>query len=280
VDLKKHSDRAGHCIIRDRHGSSTYLLRDLAAVLERSRKYSFDKMIYVVGGTDNTLHFSRLFKLLELMDMSDLASKLDHVPFSEVSQMSKKLGHGHMLSEILDQSQIAMQHSLEANPEKAALLGGTEEAVAAIGITALLSQELSARKGNDHAFDIDKMTSFEAGTGPDIEWRYAKLCSILKNNPRHTNLSEEDYASFEEEEQSNLLRLLVQYPDITQTAYKNLESATIMTYLISVADQLSTCLEEDPDGENVTPAQAMLYEATRIVLENGMKLLGIVPLTK
>jgi arginyl-tRNA synthetase len=236
-------------------------------------------MIYVVGA-DNTLHFSRLSKILELMDMSDLVSRLEPVHFSEVSQMSKKLGHGHLLSEILDQSHIAMQHSLKANPEKAALLGGTEEAVAAIGITALLSQELSARKGNDHAFDIDKMTSFEAGTGPDIEWRYAKLCSILKNNPRHTDLSEEDYASFEEEEQSNLLRLLVQYPDITQAAYKNLESATIMTYIITVADQLSTCLEEDPEGNNVTPARAMLYEATRIVLENGMKLLGIVPVTK
>jgi arginyl-tRNA synthetase len=214
------------------------------------------------------------------MDMSDLANKLHHVHFSEVSQMSKKLDHGHMLSEILDQSQIAMQDSLKANPEKAALLEDTEEAVAAIGITALLSRELSARRGNDHAFDIDQMTSFEAGTGPDIEWRYAKLCSILKNNPGHTHLSEEDYASFEEEEQSNLLRLLVQYPDITHAAYKNLESATIMSYLITVADQLSTCLGETQDGEKVTPAQAMLFEATRIVLENGMKLLGIVPVTK
>jgi len=279
VDLEKHSDRTGHCIIRDRTGSSTYLLRDLAAVLERSRKYSFDKMIYVVGA-DNTTHFSRLFKILELMDMSDLVSKLQHVHFREVAQMSKKLGHGHMLSEILDQSQIAMQASLKANSEKAALLGDTPEAVAGIGITALLSRELSARKGNDHAFDIDQMTSFDAGTGPDIEWRYAKLCSILNNNPGHTGLSEEDYASFEEEEQSNLLRLLVQYPDITQTAYRNLDSATIMSYLITVADQLSTCLEDDQDGENVTPAQAMLYEATRIVLENGMKLLGIVPVTK
>jgi arginyl-tRNA synthetase len=278
IDLKKHPGKGGVGIIRDRAGSSTYLLRDLAAVLDRARKYSFDKMIYVVAADQHTTHFSRLFKILELMDMSDLASKLQHVHFSEVSQMSKKLGHGHMLGEILDQYQSAMQDSLKANPEKAGLLGDAEEAVAAIGITALLTQELSARRANDHAFDISQMTSFEPGTGPDLQYWYARLCSIFKTNPSHTDLSDEEFASLEED-QTSLLRLLVQYPDITHSAYKALESATIMAYLVNVKGQLSVCVKSQ-DGTSATPAQAMLYEATRRVLENGMKLLGITPAAK
>ena len=276
IDLKKHRGKAGTVIIRDRTGSSTYLLRDLAAVLDRHKKYEFDKMIYVVAA-DHTIHFTRLFKILELMGMSELASKLQYVHFSEVSQMSENLGQGHMLSDILDQCQSAMLDSLKENPEKAAFLGDSEDAVATIGITALLAQELSARRANDHDFDIKRMTSFEHGTGPDLQYAYARLSSILSANPGHTDFAGEDLASLAEENEADLIRLLVQYPDISLSAYKTLEPATIMAYLFNVTAQLSLCLETDEDNTSLTPAQVMLYEATRRVLENGMKLLGITP---
>jgi arginyl-tRNA synthetase len=100
------------------------------------------------------------------MDISDLASKLQHVHFSEVSQMSKQFGHGQMLGEILDKCKSVMQSSLRANPEKASMLGDTRDA----GITALLPQELSARRVINHVFDIGHMASFEAGTGPDLQY--------------------------------------------------------------------------------------------------------------
>jgi arginyl-tRNA synthetase len=92
------------------------------------------------------------------------------------------------------------------------------------------------------------------------------------------DLTDEDYASVEDEDQSNLLRYLIQFPDITHIAYNTLESAGIMTYLSSVTAQLSACLGEEEAPP--TPAQVMLYEATRRVLENGMKMLGIKPASK
>ena len=280
IDLKKHTGRSGTVNIRSHTGSSTYALRDLAAVLDRARKYSFDEMIYVVVDDQHTTYFSRLFKILELMDMADLAKKLHHVNFSKVSQMSDELDSGHTLGEILDQCQSAMRRSLEENPDKAALLGDTDKASEKIGFTALLAQELSAKRASDHAFDISQMTSFTEGTGPNLQWWYVRLCSILKATPTPTDLSEEELASFNDMDQAVLLRLLAQYPDVTITAYKQLESATIMAYLVTVVGQLSNCFEKSPEGTSITPAQAMLYDATRIVLENGMKLLGITPVTK
>jgi arginyl-tRNA synthetase len=52
-----------------------------------------------------------------------------------------------------------------------------------------------------------------------------------------------------------------------------------MANLANVTGQLSLCLRNQ-DGDSATPAQVMLYEVTRIVLENGMKLLGIAPAAK
>lgn len=276
VDLKKHGLKAGVAIIRDRTGSSTYLLRDLAAVLDRYRKYSFDKMIYVVAADHNT-HFTRLFKILELIGMAELAGKLQHIHFSEVSQMSQELGQGHMLGEILDKYKGAMQDSLEADPDKASLVGASEESIVTIGVTALLAQELSARRANNHAFNIKHSTSFESGTGPDTQYWYARLWSILQTNPPQPDLSDEELTFLEEEDQNNLLRLLIQYPDITHAAYKSLESAPIMAYLANVTGQLATCFESSQDTNSATPAEAKLYETTRIVLENALKLVGIIP---
>lgn len=142
VDLKEHTGKPGRVIIRDRNGSGTYHLRELAAVLDRSRKYSFDKMIYVVAD-DHNMHFPHIIKVLELLGMSDLAHKLQHVHFNKGSQMSEMLSHGHMLDKILNQCQSAMHESLKANPTKAALLGESDESAAAIGISALLAQDIS-----------------------------------------------------------------------------------------------------------------------------------------
>ena len=280
VDMSKHTGRhgAGWAPIRDRTGSSTYLLRELAAALDRARKYTFDKMIYVAAN-DNNRHFKRVIEILQLMDMPDLAHKLEHVSFNEASKMSEKIGRGHMVDEILDQCQRAMHKSLSDNPEKAALLGDNEDTAVDVGITALLIQELSAKRSNDHAFDIDKMVSFEYGTGPDLQYWYARLCSLLRTRPAATNFSDEDFTSFADDEK-DLVRLLNQYPDITLAAYKSLEPVAILSYLFNVTGLLPYCIGNDQDVNGPTGAQAMLYEATRRVLENGMQLLRITPVAK
>jgi len=92
-------------------------------------------------------------------------------------------------------------------------------------------------------------------------------------------LSEEDLASFKSIDENDLLRLLVQYPEITQVAFKTMEPATITAYLVNVTGQLESCFEDQEVGITLTPAQATLYETTQIVLKSGMKLLGINPLT-
>jgi arginyl-tRNA synthetase len=274
INLKKHTKKAGAAIIRDRTGSSTYLLRDIATVFDRYKRYLFNKMLYVVAA-DHALHFSRLFKVLELMDQSDLASKLQHVIFSEVSKISHDANPWHTFDEILDQCQIAMRESIHSNPEKAYVLCTTGVSKASIGTAALVAQELSAKRSSDNALDFSQMTSFDTGTGPNIQFWYARLCSVLKSNPVPADIPKDEFASLTDVDQLNLLRLIAQYPDVTLAAYNSLEPVMIMAYVNHVVEQLSCCVEESGDVHEMGPAQTMLFEVTRIVLENGMNLLGI-----
>jgi hypothetical protein len=55
-----------------------------------------------------------------------------------------------------------------------------------------------------------------------------------------------------------LLRVLARYPNVTSTAYKNLESLTIILYLINITNQLPMCLETEEGEESeaiLSPAE-------------------------
>jgi arginyl-tRNA synthetase len=303
--------KAGTAIIRDRTGATTYLLRDLAAVLERSKKYEFDKMI-IVAANDNAVHFTHVHHILKALDMADLGDKVQHLRFSEISKlMGEKLGRGYHPQTIITHCEGVMKAALDADEEKATVFKGPVEGGKALGIAALLAQELSTKTTSAHVFDTSAMTAFKPGTGPDLQYWYAKLCSILRNQYGNIELTDDDYEVLVEDEPANLLRTLALYPEVTHATYQSLESAAIVAYLASVTELLADCLSEDEEGEGegdevgpagdaeagepqpeghgetedvkekrprvFAPGHLMLFEATRVVLENGMKLLGIVP---
>lgn len=279
VHMQNLGARAGTAMIRDRNGCSTYFLRDLATVLERSRKYSFDKMIYVVANDTNSSHFTQLFKVLEALDMKDLAGKLHHVKFNETSRMATALGKGYSPQAILDSCETATKGLSEVDADKAALIGSSDQINKALATSALFVQELSTRLASIHAFDVGTLTSFKLGSGPDLQYWHAKLRVLLKDCAATVELTDEDVAALAEENQANLLRILAQYPEVVNATYHSLEASGIVQYLASVIEQLSECLGEGEDDAVVTPAVAALYESTITVLENGMKLLGLMPLS-
>ena len=277
VHMQKLGAKSGTAIIRDRSGSSTYLLRDLAAVLERWRKYAFDKMVYVVA-SDNSVHFTQLFKILEALDLKDLTSKLQHARFSEVSKMPAALGKGYKPQVILDMCEEAIKALPEADAAKAALLGSSQQITEALGASALLVQELSTRATSVHAFDTSALASFRPGTGPDFQFWYTKVCALISEQAASAELAQDQFESLADEDQANLLRVLAQYPEVVNATFQSLEPAGIVTYLTAVTEQLSDSLGEDEDEGDVSPGLVALLEATRIVLQNGMNLLGVVPI--
>ena len=64
VDLTKYS--LGKAIVRKKDGTSIYLTRDIGGVFERSEKYGYDKMIYVIANQQD-LHMAQLIQVVRLM---------------------------------------------------------------------------------------------------------------------------------------------------------------------------------------------------------------------
>ena len=285
VNFKDHgAPKLGVAIIRNREGTSTYLLRDVAAVIERAEKHQFDRMVYVVSSEQDD-YFQRLFKIVELMGRQDLANKVQHVNFGKVLGMSSRLGNVTMLEDILNDCGNAMHDVMRSNAIKYAQVEDPLGVSDILGITAVMVQDMSGKRINGYPFDINRMMSFEGDTGPYLQYTHARLCSILrKSGFTITELSTADFSLLKEQPVIDGLRLMAQYPDVTQTTYKTLEPATILTYLFKLTHQLSSGYDTVKvigiDDMEVRKARAAYYECARQVLSNGMTLLGIRPVER
>ncbi|KAM5458209.1 putative arginine--tRNA ligase [Microsporum audouinii] len=285
IDFKKHgAPNLGVAVVRTRTGTTTYLLRDIAAVLERVEKYKFDKMIYVVS-TEQDLYFQRLFKTIELMGHPEVSSKLEHINFGKVQGMSSRLGTVKLLGDILDECGSAMHDVMRKNPSKYDQVENPTWVADVLGITAVMVQDMTGKRIHNYPFDIAKMTSFEGDTGPYLQYAHARLCSIVRKvNIDLKDITVADFSLLKETHAISILRLMTQYPEVTNNALKTLEPTTILTYLFRLAHQVSSGYDVikviGAESHEVTVARLALYEGARQVLENGMRLLGFTPVER
>jgi arginyl-tRNA synthetase len=288
IDFEAHGFKGlGTAVLRGRTGTTTYLLRDVAAILDRARQYEFDEMIYVVSSEQDG-YFQRVFRTVQLMGRDDIAKKLKHVNFGKVLGMSTRMGKVELLSDILDRCGSAMHEVMRTNAVKYAQVEDPDAVADTVGITAVMVQDMSGKRINNYPFDICRMTSFEGDTGPYLQYCHARLSSIARKakaagiDPAE---SEIDYAQLQDDHSAGLLRTMGEFPDIVGLAFKTLEPTTILTYLFRLAHQLSSSYDvlqvvRAPEGHTTSVARAALYDTARQVLGNGLHLLGIKPVER
>ena len=110
------------------NGSTTYAMRDLAAILYRARTYDFDKCIYVVAYEQN-LHFKQAFEVAKFLDLDEkYTNGLIHVPYGMVrlktGKMSTREGTLIKLEDILKEAVTRAKAIIE---EKNPNIEGKEE---------------------------------------------------------------------------------------------------------------------------------------------------------
>ena len=285
IDFKKHgAPKLDIAIVRNRQGTSTYLLRDIAALIERDEKYHFDRILYVVSA-EKDIYFQRLLKAIELMGLPELAKRVKHVDFGKVLGMSSRMGNVRLLSSILNECGTAMHDVMRSNERKYAQVEHPEAVSNTLGISAVMVQDMSGKRVNNYPFDMSMMTSFEGDTGPYLQYTHARLCSIMrKAEVSPIDVADADFSLLTEPHVIDTLRLMAQYPDVTQNAYKTLEPSTILTFLFKFCHQLSSGYEIVKvigiSNPQLSRARAAYYECARQDLYNGMRLLGMTPVER
>ncbi|QOU20719.1 hypothetical protein BRETT_000431 [Brettanomyces bruxellensis] len=311
VDFKKlGKKKLGKVLVQKTDGTSLYVTRDLGAAIERKNKYNFDKMIYVIASQQD-LHVKQFFTTLKMMGYK-WADDLIHVNFGMVLGMSTRKGTVVFLDDILENVQERMLEIMQKNKEKFAQVEDPKEVADQIGISAVMIQDMQAKRINNYEFGWDRMLSSEGDTGPYLQYAHSRLRSIERN----CNISPEDVLKAdmsldnicgtveqikkqnldkeEEEKQlknlalriekvTALIRIMASYPDTLRYASKNHEPSTIVTYLFKLTHQFSSTykvLRVMGEPREILLARLALFSSVRQILNNGMRVLGITPVER
>lgn len=267
-------DNMPPALIKRSDGGSLYITRDLAAVLDRKNKYNFDKVLYVVGN-EQKLHFEQLKALISKMNY-DFADDIVHVNFGlylkDGHKMSTRSGGVVKLYDLLMKA-ISMAYDAinTKNPE----LDNKEEIAKNVGIAAIVFGDLKNHRGLDIEFNLDEAIQFEGQTGPYLQYTGVRIASILN---KESYGEEIDASLFTKPHYFELAKLLMGFNQAITKAASEYAPSVIAKYLLTLAQSFNKfyALEKINCSDIVVKnTNLMLIKAIRIVLNEGLRLLGI-----
>lgn len=260
--------------------TAIYITQDIYLTLLKFKEYNLEKSIYCVG-KEQELYLKQLFKILDLLNYSyaDKCFHLSHgmvfLPEGKMKSREGKVVDADNL--IFELESFALKEILkrDSNFSEKTLKEVSEN----ISISALKYYLLRSAPTKDIYFNPKKSLSFIGETGPYIQYSYVRICSILKKS-KGTNLKGFNHSSLSlgNKEESDLIMSLAEFPLIIKKAGLSYNPSILAHYLYKLADKSNSYYEKFPilkEDKNVRESRLILIECIKIVLENGLGLLGI-----
>jgi arginyl-tRNA synthetase len=138
------------------------------------------------------------------------------------------------------------------------------------------------RSMNSHLnFDLD-LAADQSEKNPVyyLQYAHARICNIIKNGAeKHLSVTGEfDCALLSDDAEISLIKVLIEFPEVMSTALKNLEPQGIANYLHHMSTEFhkfyASC-RVITDEQHLSTARLNLITAVKIVLGNGLGVLGI-----
>ena len=274
VDLEEYN--MPPALITKNDGSTLYMTRDLAAAIYRKNTYDFDKCIYVVG-SQQSLHFQQLFKVLELMGF-EWSKDLVHVPFGMVAleegTMSTRKGRVVFLEDVLKQ---AIEKTKETVLSKNPNAKNVDEIAKQVGVGAVVFQELSNSRIKDYTFSWERTLSFEGETGPYVQYTHARCCAVLRKANEEVT-TDINYDLLSDGDAAEVLKVIGSFNKSILSAMRRNEPHIVTRFVLDLAQAFNKFYHDNPilvEDEELRKARLALVAATRQTLENGLKILGM-----
>ncbi len=279
VDLEQFN--MAPALVTKKDGSTLYITRDIAAAFYRKKTYDFYKNIYVVASQQN-LHFQQLIKIVELLGY-EWSQDCIHIPFGLVSleegTMSTRQGRVVFLEDVLNN---AVEKTKEVIIEKNVVTDNIEETAKAVGIGAVIFNELSSNRIKDYVFSWEKVLNFEGETGPYVQYTYARAASVIRK-AEEEDLKAATSGNFDAkyitgDKAYELAKAIYDLPEVIKEAGEKYEPSIITRHIVDIAQDFNRFYHDEHilvESKEERVAKIALTLAAKTAIKNGLALLGI-----
>ncbi len=272
-------------ILQKSDGATTYAARDLAALQDRVERYQPASVLYVVSN-EQTLHFEQVFAVARLVGIAPDSVSLEHVKFGFVrlpeGKMSTRHGRIILLQDVLDE---AVRRARTVVDEKNPTLDQEERSRIAesVGVGAVKYFDLAHDRHHDILFDWDRILSLKGDSAPYLQYTLARAQGVLRKlSASPTQGREESHVSLEASLWP-MARLIAKFPVIVTQAGAERAPHRLCQYLNELAASFHRFYEEYPvlsAPVEVQPGRVSIVTAVANVMERGLELLGIDPVSQ
>jgi arginyl-tRNA synthetase len=243
-------------------GEPAYISGDLAYYLDK-RERGFDRVVIMLGA-DHHGYVARLMAMCAC--------------FGDVPGKNLEILIGQMVNLVKDGQPLRMS-------KRAGTVLRMDDLVEAIGVDA--GRYALARYSTDSPIDIDlDLWTRRTNDNPVfyVQYAHARIASLLRNAGELGISRGDGYdpALLADDREGDLLGALGEFPRIVAAAAELREPHRVARYLESLAgtyhrfyDACRVLPLGDEPATDLTTARLWLVEATRVVLANGLRLLGV-----
>jgi arginyl-tRNA synthetase len=139
---------------------------------------------------------------------------------------------------------------------------------------------ISRKADTEFVFDIDlSLQQNDENPVFYVQYDHARISSILQQwDGKAADLAAADLSLLQSKASDHLLRRLAEYPEVLSDAAADLAPHALAFYLRDLAGDFHAFYNADRvlvDDENLKFARLALLSATRQVLQNGLRVLGV-----
>ena len=257
-------------------GTTLYATRDIAYHIWKAKHA--DILVNILG-EDHKLESKQVEIALGLIGIN----KIPNVIFySFVSlpggKMSTRRGRVVYLDDLIDECVKRAYVEVKKRRGKELTEKKMYEIAEIIGIGALRYNIIKVQPEKDIEFKWEEALNFEGNASPFIQYSHARACSIL--DKKQDDIKNIDTALLNHKSEIDLVKKLSQLPIIINEACTGFKPHIIPNYLFELASQFNQFYRDCPvlpeKNSKRRVIRLALVDATRIVLKNGLDILGIV----